>query len=76
MSGGTYNRIVGITIPGLEGEEPTRLVLRIPRMAWNFRLNCEVATLNYICHYASIPVPEIVAFDFTNENPVKSPSVV
>lgn len=76
MSGGTYNRIVGITILGSEGEEPTRLVLRIPRMAWNSRPDREVAMLNYIRQHTSIPVPEIKAFDFTNDNPVESPFVV
>lgn len=76
MSGGTYNRIVGISIPGSEGRDPTRLVLRTPRMAWNARPDREVATLNYIRQHTIIPVPDIKAFDLTDENPVKSPFVV
>lgn len=34
MKGGSFNRIVGISIPGSGGEDATRLVLRIPRVPW------------------------------------------
>lgn len=34
MSGGSFNRIVGISITGSEGGDATQLVLRLPRIPW------------------------------------------
>jgi len=76
MAGGSFNRITGVKIIGSEGENPIVLVLRTPRNAWDSRPDREVATLEYIRHHTGIPVPQIKAFDFSEENPLKGPYVV
>ena len=76
MLGGTFNRIIGIKIIGSEGEDPISLILRVSRRPWDSRPDREVATLEYLRRQTKIPVPHIKAFDFTDENPLKSPYIV
>ena len=76
MTGGTYNRIIGITIIDPNTDRPEQLILRVPRIAWMSRPDRDVATLRYIRQHSSIPVPDVKAFNFNSENPLKDPYVV
>ena len=76
MRGGSYNRVTGITILDSEGKEDTRTVLRVPRHAWASTPEREVALLRYVRQYTSIPVPEVIAVDYTSNNLLKDPYVI
>ena len=76
MRGGSYNRITGITILDSEGKEDTHLVLRVPRIAWDSTPEREVALLRYVRQHTSIPVPEVIAVDYTSNNLLKDPYVI
>ena len=76
MAGGSYNRVTGITILDSNGKEETRLVLRVPRIAWESTPEREVAILRYVRQYTSIPVPEVTAVDYTSNNLLKEPYVI
>ena len=76
MAGGSYNRVTGITILDSNGKKETRLVLRVPRYAWDSTPEREVAILRYVRQYTSISVPEVIAVDFTSNNLLKDPYVV
>ena len=77
MKGGGFNRVIGIDIiDSREGSgESTRLVLRVPRFV-HARPDRDVATLRFVRKYTSIPVPEVVRYDFTKNNPLGSPYLV
>lgn len=70
LRGGGFNRIIGITIKHSRDEEPTQLILRVPRFE-DTRPDREVAVLRFIRQYTSIPVPEVKYMDFTCDNPLK-----
>ena len=76
MRGGSYNRVTSITILDSESKEDTRLVLRVPRQAWESTPEREVALLRYVRQYTSIPVPEVIAVDYTSNNLLKDPYVI
>ena len=76
MAGGSYNRVTGITILDSDGKEDTRLVLRVPRIAWESTPEREVAILRYVRQYTSIPVPEVIADDYSSNNLLKDPYVI
>ena len=76
MRGGSYNRVTGITILDPNGKEENRFVLRVPRIPWDSTPEREVAILRYVRQYTSIPVPEVVAVDYTSNNLLKDPYVV
>ncbi|CAD6573256.1 MAG: hypothetical protein ASARMPREDX12_005923 [Alectoria sarmentosa] len=76
MTGGTFNRIIGITIIDPNADCPEKLILRVPRIAWMSRPDRDVATLHYVRQHSSIPVADVKAFDFHCENPLKDPYVV
>lgn len=48
MSGGTYNRVIGVTIISFDVEDSVRLVLRTPRIIWDASLERDVAILQYL----------------------------
>lgn len=77
MKGGGFNRVIGIdtTDSRAESAEPSRLVLRVPRF-FHARPDRDVATLRFVRQYTSIPVPEVVMYDFTKNNPLDSPYLV
>ena len=77
MKGGGFNRVIGIDITDSREEsgKPTRLVLRVPRFV-HARPDRDVATLRFVRQYTSIPVPEVVKYDFTKNNPLDSPYLV
>ena len=77
MTGGTFNRIIGIKVIDPDTDHPQQLILRVPRIAlvaWMFRP--DVAVLRYVRQHSSVPVPNIKAFDLQSENPLKDPYVV
>lgn len=75
LHGGGFNRIIGITIKHPTGEEPTQLILRVPRFD-DARPDREVAVLHFVRQYTSIPVPEVKYMDFTSDNPLKKSYVI
>lgn len=75
LRGGGYNRVIGITIKHSDDEEPTQLILRVPRFE-DTRPDREVAVLHFMRQYTSIPVPEVKHVDFTSENPLKQCYVI
>ena len=76
MTGGSYNRITGITIVDPKSDQPEQLILRVPRITWRSRPDREVATLRYIRQHCSVPVPDVKAFSFNAANPLKDPYIV
>ena len=76
MTGGTFNRIVGITMIGAGHSANTQMILRVPRMEWLSTPEREVAVLRYIRQHTSIPVAEVLAFDYSSNNPIQSPYVI
>ena len=75
LRGGGFNRIIGITIKYSTGDEPTQLILRVPRFD-DVQHDREVAVLRFIRHYTTIPVPEVKYVDFTCDNPLKQCYVI
>lgn len=78
LGGGTYNRIVGITIKDAGSTDPRHLVLRVPRpqMAFFGYIEREVAILRYVRQNTTLPVADVVDFDATAKNPLESGYVV
>ena len=76
MTGGSYNRVIGITIISADGKDPIQVVLRLPRHIPDANLERDIAILQYVRQHSTIPVPEVQAFDFTSNNPVNSPYVI
>ena len=76
MTGGTFNRVIGITVIDPNADRPEKLILRVPRIAWMSRPDREVATLRYVRQHSSIPVADVKASDFDCDNPLKDPYVV
>ena len=77
MKGGSYNRVVGITIEQSSEDPTTELVLRIPRGDWQIpRPDRDAAILRCVSHHTSIPVAEIEAFDLSKDNPLKAAYIV
>ena len=75
LRGGGYNRVIGITIQHTTDEEPTTLILRVPRFD-DARLDREVAILRFVRQQTTIPVPQVKHVDFTSDNPLKQPYVI
>lgn len=77
LKGGDYNRITGITLPLAKGEEDRNrnLILRVPRWGQG-RTERVAATLDYVRQNSSIPVATIIAKDFSNDDPLKSPYIL
>ena len=78
LAGGTYNRIVGITVKDAGINDPQKFILRAPRpeMAWFGYIEREVAILRYVRQNSTVPVAEVITFDATAKNPLDSGYVV
>lgn len=78
LNGGTYNRIVGISVDNVGTKEQRRVILRVPRanMAKFSYIEREVAIMRFIRQKTALPVAEIVSFDPTNNNPLDSGYVI
>lgn len=75
LSGGSFNRIIGITVTKPQSQDSVPYVLRVPRFE-SAHPDREVAILEYVRYHSTIPVPRVVAMDFTKNNPLKQPYVV
>lgn len=74
MFGGSYNRVIGITVSTPHTPDcvagRSEYVLRIPRYAGT-RIEPELATISFIRDNTTIPIPAVVSFDLTRENPIE-----
>lgn len=75
LSGGSFNRIIGITVTESNSGVVNRYILRVPRFD-TARPERQVAIVEYVCQHSTIPIPRIVSTDFTTNNPLKVPYVV
>lgn len=78
LAGGTYNRIVGITVKNSGIDDPQKFVLRVPRpqMAEFGYIEREVAILRYVRRNTTLPVADVISFDATANNSLESGYVV
>ena len=78
LAGGTYNRIIGITVKDTGSVAPRNFVLRVPRplMADFGHIEREVAILRYVRQNSTLPVADVISFDPTSKNPLKCGYVV
>lgn len=78
LAGGTYNRIIGITVKDVGISDLKQFVLRIPRpqMADFGCIEREVAILRYVRQHTTLPVANVIGFDATANNPLDSGYVV
>ena len=74
LTGGTYNRIVGITVKDAGISDPKPFILRAPRpqMADFGYIEREVAIVRYVRQHTTLPVADIIGFDATANNPLDS----
>ena len=76
LKGGDYNRITSITLPSSYGTAAPNFVLRTPRWAGQGRPDRDVSILDFVRKRTSIPVPKVVAWDFTSDNALGKPYVI
>ena len=78
LAGGTYNRIISIMVEDASNSHPKNLILRVPRphMAQLGYIEREIAILRYVRQHTTLPVADVVSFDTTANNPLKSGYVV
>ena len=78
LAGGTYNRIIGITVKDAGLLDPKHFVLRVPRpLMEDFGyIEREVAILRYVRHNTALPVADVISFDSATNNPLQSGYVV
>ena len=77
LRGGDYNRITSISLPSSQRVATSKLILRNSR--WEDgegRPDRDVAILDFVRQRTTIPVPEIVAKDFSNDNALAMPYVI
>lgn len=72
MRGGGYNSVVGITIIGQDEDVESRMVLRVPRMDAS-PSDQDVTNLQFVQEYLNLPTAKIIAYDFSENSPLKSP---
>ncbi|KAM0805813.1 kinase-like domain-containing protein [Usnea florida] len=78
LAGGTYNRVVGISVKDTGVSVPQHLILRAPRpnMAAYGHIGREVAILRYVRQHTTLPVADVLNFDVTVNNPLQSGYVI
>ena len=77
LKGGDYNRITSISLPASYEVATSKLILRNSR--WEEgegRPDRAVAILDFVRQRTTIPVPEVIAKDFSNDNALGMPYVV
>ncbi|KAL3475437.1 hypothetical protein BJX99DRAFT_158291 [Aspergillus californicus] len=75
MSGGGFNRIIGVSVTSDEHSPVRQYILRVPRFE-AAELNRDIAPLRLLGQQSNIPVPTVVAFDATSHNVLESPYMV
>ena len=73
--GGSYNRIITISIHQQSSEGQKEVILRIPRFDGT-RIDREIATLRYVRQFSGLPVAEVLAVELSSENPLGRPYVI
>ena len=73
--GGSYNRIITISICQQSFEGQTEVILRIPRFDGT-RIDREITTLRYVRQFSGLPVAEVLAVELSAENPLGRPYVI
>ncbi|RDW58787.1 hypothetical protein BP6252_13263 [Coleophoma cylindrospora] len=77
MTGGSFNRIVGVTFSSLPGQ-PSRYIIRVPRFPLDpievQNIKDQVAVLLFLSQY--LPVPKVFVYDSTTDNAIQSQFVV
>ncbi len=78
LRGGGYNRIIGLTRQGLDGQSDieTEYILRVPRFSSQAKVDNDVAVLQFLHQHTKIPIPQVVQFDATKNNALSSPYMV
>lgn len=69
FAGGGFNKLYAITSSIAEYDERTECIFRVamPIDPW-YKTESEVATMEYVRRYTSIPVPKIYAYDSSSDN--------
>ncbi|KAL8940720.1 MAG: hypothetical protein Q9216_002671 [Gyalolechia sp. 2 TL-2023] len=75
LQGGSYNRIIGITVPPSVGSDQGSYILRVPRFDQG-QQESEIAILRYVRDHTSIPVARVTHSDPTRDNPLDSSYVI
>ncbi|KAL6716560.1 hypothetical protein ACLMJK_006127 [Lecanora helva] len=75
LQGGDYNRITGITLPLVKGQDAQKFILRTNRWGEG-RPDRETAVLHYLRQNTSIPVPEVVKEDYSSNNALEKAYVI
>lgn len=75
LSGGSFNRVIGITVIKPKSQGRFQYILRVPRFE-SARPDREVAVIKYVDQHSTIPVAKVIATNFTNDNPLQHPYVV
>ena len=77
LKGGDYNRITSISLPNSYGHATSKLILRTSRWEESAgRPDRDVAILNFVSQRTIIPIPRVIAKDFSNDNALGMPYVV
>ncbi|KAF1952787.1 hypothetical protein CC80DRAFT_478844, partial [Byssothecium circinans] len=78
MKGGSFNRVVGVTVTSPKTEKNGQYVVRISRdHNWDsYGIPHQLSILNFVRHLVKKPIPRIVAFGLTAENDIGSPYTI
>ena len=76
LKGGDYNRITSITLPPSYASATPKLILRNSRWPGQGRPDRDIAILDFVRQRTSIPVPKVVAWDFSSDNALGKPYVI
>ncbi|OIW34966.1 hypothetical protein CONLIGDRAFT_710216 [Coniochaeta ligniaria NRRL 30616] len=73
---GGWNELIPITITLSESEGPTDFILRLPNQWSETPVIESVAILHYVQTSTEIRVPDVIAYDTTTGNALKSPYII
>ena len=76
MTGGGYNRIIGISLLTQSGRQIKKHVTRIPRFDETANVTKDVAAIQFVKQRTSIPVPRVVSFSPNHENEIGLPYMI
>ncbi|TDL14764.1 hypothetical protein BD410DRAFT_796960 [Rickenella mellea] len=81
LQGGSYNRVVGITLtstcPEIQNKsQDEELILRVPRDVDDVNVACRARVLIQLRKAGTVPVPEVLFYDATRNNALDSPYII
>ncbi|KAK5944534.1 hypothetical protein PMZ80_003816 [Knufia obscura] len=76
MHGGWFNRVTGFSIRSNASGKPREYVLRNIRQGYDRSLISDLAPLQFLYKYSDLPVPKLVSFDGTEDNPIGRPYII